>query len=128
VQKAAGSCIKGGKVKVLGATFKKDFGHLRNRKFIDIVKELRSYIVNIKVAVPTAEPSAAMHQTRVMLELLYNLPRGYARVASIVQLEYEHRSIKGLGKKLVNDGALMGAKVAFASVAMNARELGPLRL
>jgi UDP-N-acetyl-D-glucosamine/UDP-N-acetyl-D-galactosamine dehydrogenase len=47
--------IKDAKILILGATFKEDVADIRNSKIIDIVKELKSYSVNVEVVDPRAD-------------------------------------------------------------------------
>lgn len=47
--------IKDAKILILGATFKEDVADIRNSKIVDIVKELKSYSVNVEVVDPRAD-------------------------------------------------------------------------
>lgn len=47
--------IKGSKILILGATFKEDVADIRNSKIVDIVKELRSFSVDVEVVDPRAD-------------------------------------------------------------------------
>ncbi len=47
--------IKNSKILILGATFKEDVADIRNSKIIDIVKELKSYSINVEVVDPRAD-------------------------------------------------------------------------
>ena len=52
---AAGLPVKGADVIVLGLTFKENCPDLRNSKVIDVIRELRSFGVNVHVHDPIAD-------------------------------------------------------------------------
>ncbi|HMM86453.1 nucleotide sugar dehydrogenase [Azohydromonas sp.] len=110
---AAGSYIKGAKVNVLGLTFKENCGDLRNSKVIDIVRELRSYGVEVHVTDPLAEPEEAMHEYGVRLERFDDLPRADAIVAAVAHREYMDLGLEDFGRKMVKGGAFIDVKAAF---------------
>jgi UDP-N-acetyl-D-galactosamine dehydrogenase len=47
--------IKGAKILILGATFKEDVADIRNSKIVDIVRELKSFSVDVEVVDPRAD-------------------------------------------------------------------------
>jgi UDP-N-acetyl-D-galactosamine dehydrogenase len=117
---ASGSYIKGAKVNVLGLTFKENCGDLRNSKVIDIIKELRSYGVEIFVTDPQADVEEAMHEYGVHLSTWDDLPRADAIVAAVAHREYASLSVEDFGKKLVKGGAFIDVKAAFDGNAIQA--------
>ncbi len=110
---AAGSIVKGAKVNVMGLTFKEDCGDLRNSKVIDIIKELKSYGVDVHVTDPTADPEEAMHEYGVRLETWEALPQADAVVAAVAHQAYQAMSVQEIGRKLVPGGAFIDVKAAF---------------
>ena len=114
----AGSYIKDAKVNVLGLTFKEDCGDLRNSKVIDIIRELKSYGVDVHVTDPTADPVEAMHEYGVRLEHWDDLPRADAIVAAVAHREYQKLSVEDLGRKMVKGGAFIDVKAAFDPAAL----------
>lgn len=52
---AEGKNVAGAKVLVMGATFKENVSDIRNSKVADVVKELRSFMVDVEVADPYAD-------------------------------------------------------------------------
>ncbi|MGF2414321.1 MAG: nucleotide sugar dehydrogenase, partial [Ferruginibacter sp.] len=54
--------IKDAKVLVMGATFKENVSDIRNSKVADVVKELKSYSLNVDVADPHAESDELKHE------------------------------------------------------------------
>ncbi len=59
---AAGTDISKAKVLVMGATFKENVTDIRNSKIADVVKELKSYSVQVDVTDPHASSEELMHE------------------------------------------------------------------
>ena len=115
---AAGSYIKGAKVNVLGLTFKENCGDLRNSKVIDIIRELKTYGVEVHVTDPQAESAEAEHEYGVKLERWDDLPRADAVVAAVAHREFAELSMHEIGRKLVKGGAFIDVKAAFDETAL----------
>lgn len=115
---ASGSYIKGAKVNVLGLTFKENCGDLRNSKVIDIIKELKSYGVEVFVTDPQADIEEAMHEYSVRLLSWDALPRADAIVAAVAHDEYAQLSMEDFSKKLVKGGAFIDVKSSFDRTAI----------
>ncbi|MBP6901684.1 MAG: nucleotide sugar dehydrogenase [Burkholderiaceae bacterium] len=111
---AAGSTIKGAKVNVLGLTFKENCGDLRNSKVIDIIRELKSYGVEVYVADPQAESEEAVHEYGVALTPFEQLPQADAIVAAVSHREFAELGSTDIAAKLVPGGAFIDVKAAFA--------------
>jgi UDP-N-acetyl-D-galactosamine dehydrogenase len=54
--------VKDAKVLIMGATFKENVSDIRNSKVADVVKELKSYSLNVDVADPHAESDELEHE------------------------------------------------------------------
>jgi UDP-N-acetyl-D-galactosamine dehydrogenase len=54
--------VKDAKVLVMGATFKENVSDIRNSKVADVVKELKSFSLNVDVADPHAESAELKHE------------------------------------------------------------------
>ena len=54
--------VKTSKVLVMGATFKENVSDIRNSKVADVVKELKSYSLNVDVADPHADSDELKHE------------------------------------------------------------------
>jgi UDP-N-acetyl-D-glucosamine/UDP-N-acetyl-D-galactosamine dehydrogenase len=54
--------VKDAKVLVMGATFKENVSDIRNSKVADVVKELKSFSLNVDVADPHAESDELQHE------------------------------------------------------------------
>jgi UDP-N-acetyl-D-galactosamine dehydrogenase len=64
---AQGKHIQDAKVLVMGATFKEDVSDIRNSKVIDVIKELKSFQVNVEVIDPHASSDEMYHEYGVRL-------------------------------------------------------------
>ena len=117
---ACGSYIKGAKVNVLGLTFKENCGDLRNSKVIDIIRELKTYGVEVSVTDPQADAAEAMHEYGVELCRWQDLPRADAVVAAVSHREFADLSIEELGQKVVKGGAFIDVKATLDAAALDA--------
>ena len=117
---ASGSSIKGAKVNVLGLTFKENCGDLRNSKVIDIIRELKSYGVDVHVTDPQAESEEAEHEYGVPLEAWDSLPQADAVVAAVAHREFAALGLPALTAKLRAGGAFIDVKAAFDAQALQA--------
>jgi UDP-N-acetyl-D-galactosamine dehydrogenase len=62
------SDVKSSKVLVMGATFKENVSDIRNSKVADVVKELKSFFLNVDVVDPYAEDNELRHEYGFGLE------------------------------------------------------------
>jgi UDP-N-acetyl-D-galactosamine dehydrogenase len=125
---AAGSVVKGAKVNVLGLTFKENCGDLRNSKVIDIIKELKTYGVEVHVTDPQAESEEAVHEYGVPLLPWADMPQADAIVAAVSHRQFAALSMAQLGEKLVPGGAFIDVKAAFDQQALKAAGYAVWRL
>ena len=119
---ASGSPVKGALVNVLGLTFKENCGDLRNSKVIDIIRELKTYGVEVQVTDVQAEADEALHEYGVALQPLSSLRQADAVVAAVSHREYATLSMADIGKVLKPGGAFIDVKAAFDAVLL--REAG----
>ncbi|MBL8305724.1 MAG: nucleotide sugar dehydrogenase [Rubrivivax sp.] len=115
---AAGSTIRGAKVNVLGLTFKENCGDLRNSRVIDIIKELRSYGVDVHVTDPQATVDEAMHEYGVKLEPWAALPKADAVVAAVAHREFAALGVAQIAEKLTAGGAFIDVKACHDAAAL----------
>ena len=109
----AGYPIRGAKVIVLGLTFKENCPDLRNSKVIDVIRELRSYGVEVCVHDPLAEPSEAVHEYGVELVPWDDLPRAAAIVAAVAHSPYREMPVEDYLDKLEPRGVFVDVKSVF---------------
>jgi len=75
----------------MGATFKENVSDIRNSKVADVVKELRSYSLNVDITDPYADSSELMH------EYGFGLAEQAGRDYDAVIITVPHRDYKALG-------------------------------
>ena len=83
--------VKDAKVLVMGATFKENVSDIRNSKVADVVKELKSFSLNVDVTDPHAESDELKHEYG--FELTTHLANNYDAVIVTVP----HNDYKVLG-------------------------------
>jgi UDP-N-acetyl-D-galactosamine dehydrogenase len=110
---AAGKNISKAKVLVMGATFKENVSDIRNSKVADIVKELKSFGVDVHVADPHADSDELKHEYGFGLN---KIGKGYNGVIVAVN----HKEYLGLDEKyfssiLTDKGVLVDVKGIFKS-------------
>jgi len=108
-----GRPVKGGRVLVLGLTFKEDCADLRNSRVPDIVHELEDYGVDVPVFDPLADAAGASREYGIELQSFADIGHVDAIVAAA-----PHRSILEIGAErlaaLTDAGApFMDVKSAF---------------
>lgn len=82
--------VKNAKVLVMGATFKENVSDIRNSKVADVVKELKSYSLNVHVSDPHADSAELKHEYG--FELTPELSKDYDAIIVTVP----HSSYKNL--------------------------------
>ena len=125
---ACGSYVKGAKVIVLGLTFKEDCGDLRNSKVVDIIRELKTYGVEVFVHDPRADAEEAMHEYGVQPVSWEELPRADAIVAAVAHREFRDLSVEDLSRKVINGGSFVDVKALFDQAALRSSGLRVWRL
>ena len=125
---AAGHYVKGGRVNVLGLTFKEDCADLRNSKVVDIIRELQSYGVEVHVHDPEADPEEALHEYGVQLHKWEDLPRADAIVAAVAHRGFKALSPEDLCRKVVKGGVFVDVKAAYDAEALRGVGLRVWRL
>ena len=97
--------VKGAKVLVMGATFKENVSDIRNSKVADVIKELKSFSLNVHVTDPHADSAELKHEYG--FELTPELSNDYDAVIITVP----HNNYKQLDDKyfagLCNEHALI---------------------
>jgi UDP-N-acetyl-D-galactosamine dehydrogenase len=97
----------------MGATFKENVSDIRNSKVADVVKELRSFMVDVAIADPFAESDELKHEYG--FELSEITPKSYdAVIVAVNHDEYVKMSeadFKGLMKD--DEGILVDVKGIF---------------
>jgi UDP-N-acetyl-D-glucosamine/UDP-N-acetyl-D-galactosamine dehydrogenase len=82
--------IKGGRILVLGLTFKENCPDIRNSKVVDVIRELKSYGAEVDIYDPHADAAEVNHEYD--LELIPQLDKPYHAVV----LAVSHNEFKNL--------------------------------
>jgi UDP-N-acetyl-D-galactosamine dehydrogenase len=112
--------VKGGKVIVLGMTFKENCRDLRNSKVIDVVRELQSYGCEVMVHDPLADSRECEHEYGIALTPWDALPVAHGIVAAVAHKAYIDLGPGRLIEKLVPGGIFADVKCAYDPNAITA--------
>lgn len=107
--------IAGGKVLILGLTFKENCPDLRNTRVVDIVKEFRSYDTEVDVYDPWISPTEAEHEYNItpvteLQECHYD-----AVVLAVAHREFLAIGAEQLRRYCKPEGVLYDVKHVFAT-------------
>jgi UDP-N-acetyl-D-galactosamine dehydrogenase len=125
---ANGSYVKGARVNVLGLTFKEDCADLRNSKVGDVIRELRSYGVEVFVHDPYADAAEARHEYGVSLMQWEDLPRADALVLAVAHRGLLQLGVDELARKLIRGGVVIDVKAGLDAAALQSAGLRVWRL
>jgi UDP-N-acetyl-D-galactosamine dehydrogenase len=110
---AQGKVIQESKVLVLGATFKEDVSDIRNSKVIDVINELKSFLVHVDLIDPHADSNEMMHEYGI--GLTENPGNQYdAIIVAVNHQEYKTMNEADFKKYLKNEtGVFIDVKGIF---------------
>ena len=99
----------GARVLVLGITFKENVADTRNSKVADIVKELKSFSIEVDVIDPHADPAKVEWEYGIKM---VSAPQGkyQAVIAAVSHKEYEGMTQEDFATLLTPDGILVDIK------------------
>ncbi|MBL8472245.1 MAG: nucleotide sugar dehydrogenase [Rhodocyclaceae bacterium] len=123
-----GSNVKGAVVCVLGLTFKENCPDLRNSRVIDVIRELRSYGVDVRVHDPVADSAEAEHEYGVSLVSWDQIPKCGAMVAAVAHREFVERPLGDYLDKLGQNGVFIDVKSQFDAQSLSEAGLSVWRL
>ena len=125
----AGLPVKGGRVLVLGLTFKENCPDIRNSKVADIVRELADYGCAVSVHDPLADAAAARHEYGIDLCAWEALAGPFdAVVAAVAHRHYLALSFAEITARLKPGAVFADVKSAFDTAAIRAAGLRLWRL
>ena len=103
-----GTDVARSKVGVLGLTFKENCPDIRNSKVVDLIRELESWNVTVRVSDPWADPDEVMHEyglTMVDAALLEGLS---AVIVAVGHDEFREMDVSEFRKCCAVNGAVFG--------------------
>ncbi len=125
---AAGHPVRGAKALVLGLTFKENVGDVRNTKVVDIVSELESYGVDVKVADPYADKQECFKEYGIMLsDMEETLPVDVV-VCAVGHDEYKSILLEDMKKWFNGSGVLIDVKGVYSEKEANKNGISYWRL
>ncbi|WP_269751293.1 nucleotide sugar dehydrogenase [Azospira inquinata] len=116
----AGHNVKGSTVNVLGLTFKENCPDLRNSRVPDIIRELESYGIRVKVHDPLADSSEAQREYGISLTPWEQLDPAAAVVLAVAHRPYQERPMAELLSKLAPQGVFTDVKACLDAPAQAA--------
>jgi UDP-N-acetyl-D-glucosamine/UDP-N-acetyl-D-galactosamine dehydrogenase len=123
-----GHVVQNAEVIVLGLTFKENVPDLRNSKVIDVIRELQSYGVKVRIHDPIAESAEAMHEYGVSLTDWKDLPKTACVILAVNHKEYLDKGAVELQKMLLPDGVFVDVKSAFTAAEFTGKGFSCWRL
>lgn len=115
--------IKGGKVVMLGLTFKENCPDIRNSKVVDLVRELLDYGCEVLVHDPIADATAARHEYGIELTSWEKLPEADVLIVAVSHRSYLEMSLDTLLGKIKSNGVFVDVKSAFPKQEIAGRGL-----
>jgi UDP-N-acetyl-D-galactosamine dehydrogenase len=112
--------VNGGKILMLGITFKENCPDVRNTKIVDVIKHLKEYGLDITIYDPWANPSEVEHEYNLLTSTF--LPKG---IFDTIILGVAHNEFLGLNfKKLLNSkGLIYDVKGVLKNIYKNSKTL-----
>ena len=109
----ADSQIKGGKVIVLGLTFKENCPDLRNSRTRDVIDELKDFGVDLYLHDPVALPDELSREYGDDVCAWDDLPLADAMIVAVAHNKYLQLNIKDLAGKLKKGGCFIDVKSQY---------------
>jgi len=106
----AGRVAKGAKMGLMGLTFKEDCPDLRNSKVVDIIKELESYSIHVRVHDPLADPKEAQAFYGIELKSWDDFHDMDALILAVGHRAYREMRLDDYISKLVSGGCIIDVK------------------
>jgi len=123
-----GSSVRGARVNVLGLTFKENCPDIRNTRVIDVIEELKSYDIDVRVHDPVSDADEARHEYGIELQPWDALPRADALVVAVAHRAFVSRPLGDLLSKVVDGGCFIDVKSQFDRSALQDAGLTVWRL
>jgi UDP-N-acetyl-D-galactosamine dehydrogenase len=120
--------VKDAPVIVLGLTFKEDCPDIRNSRVVDVIRELQSFGVDVRVHDPQADAEDARREYGIELVSWEALPRSAAIVAAVSHRDFATLTLDDLGGKLLAGGVFVDVKGRADAAGLRARGFDVWRL
>ena len=120
-----GGCgIGGARVNVYGFTFKENCADIRNTQVIEIVRELKSYGIEVSITDAMADFDAARREYGETLVEFDAMPACDAVVVAVAHDRYVQAGVEAFTGRLKRPGVLIDIKSLFTAAEVTARGFG----
>ncbi len=116
---AARKNLQDSTVLVMGATFKEDVSDIRNSKVADIIKELKSYSVNVEVVDPHADSTELMHEYGFGLSTINATKKYEAIIVAVNHKQYKTLDENYFTNLMTDNGVLIDLKGMYRHTIKN---------
>ena len=120
--------LKNSKVGVLGLTFKEDCPDLRNTKVIDIINELKTYSIDVKVHDPIANPEEAADFYNIKFTDLDDMKDLSALIIAVPHVQYREKKLSNFTSMLLKNGSIIDIKSMLDIVEVERADIDFFRL
>jgi UDP-N-acetyl-D-galactosamine dehydrogenase len=124
----SGRPVNGARVTVLGLAFKEDCADLRNSRVVDLIRELESYGIDVRVHDPRVSRDDAMREHRIALSEWDMLPDCDGIVLAVAHREFLERPLDELLAKAAPGACVIDVKSVLDRRAVEARGFDLWRL
>ncbi len=116
-----GSTVSGGRVLLLGITFKENCPDIRNTKVVDMLEHLADYNLSVDICDPRADVHAV--RSEFGLNIMTEVPEGTydAVILAVGHREFKSMGPKAIRAKLKGNGVLFDMKAIFSAAESDLR-------
>jgi len=111
--------VKGANVLMLGITFKENCPDVRNTRVVDIIKELKSYEINLTIYDPWANPADVKHEYGI--EIINQLPADTLYDSMVLAVAHKDFVTADWGKRIKPGGVVYDVKGCLAKHEVDGR-------
>lgn len=111
--------VKGANVLLLGITFKENCPDVRNTRVVDIIRELRSYEINLTIYDPWAEPGDVKHEYGI--DIITELPEGVLYDSIVLAVAHKDFLEKDWRRSVRQGGVIYDVKGCLDKDMVSAR-------
>ncbi len=111
--------VKGANLLLLGITFKENCPDVRNTRVVDIIRELRSYQINLTIFDPWADPEDVAHEYGI--DIVNKLPDGLLYDSMVLAVAHKDFIKTDWSKRIKPGGVIYDVKGCLDKSMVHAR-------
>lgn len=111
--------VKGANLLLLGITFKENCPDVRNTRVVDIIRELRSYQINLTIFDPWANPEDVAHEYGI--DIVNTLPDGQLFDSMVLAVAHKDFMETDWSKRIKSGGVIYDVKGCLDKNKVHAR-------